>query len=142
MYTHNVCIGKIRVYIRLRPLSKSEIERGCTEATAKDGMSDCMSDCVIPLYSILVLDMECVYCDSAMLYTPYHRDLHVLASTLYTVSTPHIYRCITANIIYIVCHGIYRQALSDGERCRRPTRRQEDLRLRPSVRREGWQHPD
>ena len=40
MYTPNVYIGKIRVYIRLRPLSKSEIERGCIEATAKDGMSD------------------------------------------------------------------------------------------------------
>ena len=40
IHTQFICIGKIRVYIRLRPLSKSEIERGCTEATAKDGMSD------------------------------------------------------------------------------------------------------
>lgn len=29
--------GKIRVYIRIRPMSKTEIERGCTEAVSKDG---------------------------------------------------------------------------------------------------------
>jgi hypothetical protein len=29
--------GKIRVYVRVRPFSKSEAERGCTEAVVKDG---------------------------------------------------------------------------------------------------------
>ena len=29
--------GKIRVYVRIRPMSKSELERGCTEAVVKDG---------------------------------------------------------------------------------------------------------
>ena len=29
--------GKIRVYVRIRPFSKKELERGCTEAVVKDG---------------------------------------------------------------------------------------------------------
>ena len=29
--------GKIRVYVRIRPMSKSELERGCAEAVVKDG---------------------------------------------------------------------------------------------------------
>ncbi len=30
-------LGKIRVYVRVRPFSNSERERGCTEAVLKDG---------------------------------------------------------------------------------------------------------
>ena len=29
--------GKIRVYVRLRPLSQSEVDRGCAEACFKEG---------------------------------------------------------------------------------------------------------
>ena len=28
-------VGKIRVYVRVRPISKSELERGCVESVVK-----------------------------------------------------------------------------------------------------------
>ena len=33
--------GKIRVYVRIRPFTQSERDRGCTEAVIKDGKISC-----------------------------------------------------------------------------------------------------